>query len=127
MSFRYLVIDDAGFIREMLKGICNAIGGVYVGEAEGNPEALQLVRETLPDIILLDFVLPGQNGMSLALEFRKVWPEGRIIGCTSLDSIEIHQQALSNGVDIIVTKPFTKESIAEAIHSQMSERKEVAT
>ena len=126
MSFRYLIIEDAAFIRELIKGVCKSAGGVCVGESDGADSALQLVKETLPDIIFLDLVLPGRNGVELAGEIRQAWPEARVIACTSLDAPSIHQKALQNGIDEIVMKPFTKNQLIQSIENQLIQRKEVA-
>lgn len=127
MSFRYLVIEDAGFIRELIKGVCNSIGGVCVGESQDGNYVVDLVRQTLPDIVILDLVLPGQNGISVATEVRKAWPEARIVACTSLSEPEIHQRAIESGVDAIVDKPFTLEKLSTILVEQISRRSEVAT
>jgi two-component system chemotaxis response regulator CheY len=127
MSFRYLIIEDAGFVRELIKGVCNSIGGVCVGESEDGRTALDLVRQTLPDLIVLDLVLPGQNGISIATELRKAWPEAKIIACTSLSEPSIHKKALESGVDAIVDKPFTVDKLSEILKDQISRRSEVAT
>lgn len=127
MSFRYLVIEDAGFIRELIKGICNSVGGVCVGESEIGTEGLELVRQTLPDIVILDLVLPGQNGVMVAAEIRKVWPDAKIVACTSLTDEKIYKKAKENGVDIIVNKPFTVDSLSLAINDIITKRSEAAT
>lgn len=127
MAFRYLVIEDAAFIRELIKGVCRSVGGVCVGESEGGPGVAELVRQTLPDIIFLDLVLPGKNGVQLASEIRKSWPEARLIACTSLDDSSIHAQAIENGIDEIMTKPFTREKLIQTLDHQLSKRREVAT
>jgi two-component system, chemotaxis family, chemotaxis protein CheY len=127
MTFRYLVIEDAGFVRELIKGVCNSIGGVCVGECEDGLHALDLVRQTLPDLIVWDLVLPGQNGVVLAADLRKTWPEAKIIACTSLTDTAIHRKAVENGVDAIVEKPFTLEKLSEVLKNQISNRNEVAT
>ena len=127
MSFRYLVIEDAAFIRELIKGVCRSAGGVCVGESEGGTSAVELVKQTLPDVVFLDLVLPGKNGVQLAGEIRTSWPEARLIACTSLDDSLIHQQALENGIDEIMMKPFTREKLIQTLDHQLSKRKEVAT
>jgi two-component system chemotaxis response regulator CheY len=127
MSFRYLVIEDAGFVRELIKGVCNSMGGVCVGECEDGGQSVELVRQTLPDLIILDLVLPGQNGITVAALLRKAWPEAKIVACTSLTDKSIHQKALESGVDAIVDKPFTLEKISEVLKDQISRRNEVAT
>ena len=127
MSFRYLVIEDAAFIRELIKGVCKSAGGVCVGESEGGASAVELVKQTLPDIIFLDLVLPGKNGVELAVEIRGTWPEARLIACTSLEIESVHTQALQSGIDEIMMKPFTREKLIQTLDSQLSKRKEVAT
>lgn len=126
MKCRYLIIEDAAFIRELIKGACSSVGAICVGESDGGRHAIELFMDTLPDVVFLDLVLPGQNGVQLAGEFRKIWPEARIIACSSIDDERIIKKARENGIDAYISKPFTKEQILETLKGQIQRKNEVA-
>lgn len=116
MSFRFAIVDDAPFIREILRTLGTQLGGSFVGEAETGRGAVELVKKSLPDVLFLDLVMPGKNGMELIPEILAIWPEVRIIVCSTLDQDSIIAQAQKAGAQYFITKPFTKEKIAECLN-----------
>ncbi len=111
MRIRYVVIDDAAFIRELIKNIMSAVGGVFSGEAANGVEALQVAEQTLPDLIFLDMVMPKQNGLETAVRLKELYPDVKIIGCSTIDNPQIIQKALNHGFDAYIMKPFSKQQI----------------
>lgn len=124
MKLRYVVIDDAAFIRELIKNILSPNLAVFAGEAANGLEALQVVAETLPDLVFLDMVMPKMNGLEAAAELKRLYPDLKIIGCSTLDNQNLISKALNNGFDAYVLKPFTKQQILfeiENLFPQLSE------
>jgi two-component system chemotaxis response regulator CheY len=115
MNFRFAVIDDAPFIRELLKQLATQAGGVCIGEAETGTGGLELVRRFLPDVIFLDLVMPGKNGLEIIAETKLIWPELKIIACSTLDDEKTMSRARALGVDVYLTKPFTQAQITSAL------------
>lgn len=113
MKYRFLVVDDAGFLREILKNILQDAGGVCIGEASNGDEAIEIVKATLPDLVLLDMVMPQRNGIQTAQAIKELHPEMKIIGCSTIDQEAMIQKAYAAGFDAYVTKPFSKEDIIE--------------
>lgn len=111
MKIRYVVVDDAAFIRELIKNILSSDKTIFAGEAADGIEALQVVAETLPDLVFLDMVMPKLNGVETAFELKKLVPDLKIIGCSTLDNHNLISKALTEGFDAYVTKPFTKQQI----------------
>lgn len=125
MSLRYVVVDDAPFIREILKAVMSDLGHVCVGEAEDGRAALTVVMRSLPDLIFLDLVMPRKNGLEARQELRDNWPEARIVACTTMQPEELPGAAAA-GFDGFVTKPFDRAQIAEVVDRVMNTKKEVA-
>ena len=111
MKLRYVIVDDAPFIRELIKNIVGSTGSIFVGEAANGREALQVVATTLPDLVFLDMVMPEMNGPETAIQLKKKFPELKIIGCSTLDNPAIVSKSLSEGFDAYITKPFSKQQI----------------
>ncbi len=115
MRVRFAVIDDAAFLRELIKNIVIDSGGVCVGEAENGEEGVRLVLDTLPEVVFLDMVMPLRNGLETARAIKELHPEVKIIGCSTVDSPELIQNAMDAGFDSYLTKPFTKNQIIDEI------------
>ena len=124
MKLRFAVIDDAAFLRELIKNIVSSAGGACVGEAENGNEAMALVQRTLPDLVFLDMVMPDKNGIETAGALRLLYPGIKIIGCSTIDQEEIINQAYQAGVDFYIKKPFTKEQILKAVSKVMQRQGE---
>jgi two-component system chemotaxis response regulator CheY len=115
MRVRFVIADDAPFLRELIRNILSAEGGICVGEAANGDEAIRLVQETLPDLIFLDMVMPLRNGLEAARAIKELHPEVKIIGCSTLDTPDLIKQAMDAGFDSYLIKPFTREQIIDAI------------
>jgi len=126
MKFRFALVDDATFIREILKNIGESLGGTCVGEAENGHEAVKLVKATLPDLLFLDLVMPQRNGLEVIDEIKEIWPEIKIVVCSTLDQQELINQLEQKGVRHYLTKPFSKEEVESAIQKLMFSRKDNA-
>lgn len=124
MKFRFALVDDATFIREILKNIGEGLGGVCVGEAENGREAIQLVKSTLPDLLFLDLVMPQRNGLEVIDEIKEIWPEIKIVVCSTLDQKEVIEQLEQKGVRHYLNKPFSKVDVEAVIQKLIFSRKE---
>jgi two-component system, chemotaxis family, chemotaxis protein CheY len=124
MKFRFVVADDATFIREIIKNIGSSLGGVCVGEAENGKETLQIIKQTLPDLLFLDLVMPLRNGLEILPDLKEAWPDLLIIACSTLDQESLQNEALSKGVHRYIVKPFSKSDITEAINDLIYKRKD---
>ena len=124
MKFRFVIVDDTAFIREIIKNIGESLGGVCVGEGETGMDAIALVRKTLPDLLFLDLVMPIRNGLEVLGEIKEIWPDLKIVACSTLDQQHIIDEALIKGVHHYLTKPFSKEEIELAIDKLILARKD---
>lgn len=122
MKFRYVVIDDAPFLRELIKGLMSSWGHLCVGEAAEWPEAVDLITRTLPEIIFLDLVMPQKNGVEIAKEIRDLWPEGKIVVCTTLEQSDLPNDVMPL-FDAWLAKPFTKKEM-ESLLQQLAQSRE---
>ena len=124
MKIRYVVVDDAAFIRELIKNILSPQLAVFAGEAADGAEALQVITETLPDLVFLDMVMPKMNGLETVLELKRIQPDLKVIGCSTLDNHNLVSQALSQGFDSYISKPFTKQQILFEIENLFPQLRE---
>lgn len=115
---KILVVDDSKAMRMIVKRTLakTDIGGsATLIEAENGAEALGLVRSEQPDIILSDWNMPEMNGIDflLALNAEGLTPTFGFV--TSESTPEMYERAMSSGARFLVTKPFTSESLEQAL------------
>jgi two-component system, chemotaxis family, chemotaxis protein CheY len=111
MGFRYIVIDDAAFVGELVKNILKSSGGLCVGQALNGDEGFRLFEKTLPDLVIIDMVMPKENGIELVRKIREISVEAIIIACSTLDDRNIIENATDVGCNEYIVKPFTKEGL----------------
>lgn len=102
-----LVVDDTAVNRRILRAILERAGAV-VSEAPGGEEALRLVRAAPPDLLLLDIMMPGMDGLQVcaALKGDPATSDVPIIVVSSLSETADRIRGLSAGAEDYVTKPF---------------------
>ncbi|MNJ93530.1 Chemotaxis protein CheY [compost metagenome] len=126
MKIRFVVIDDAAFLRELIKNIMSATGASCVGEAADGDEGVHLVQSVLPDLVFLDMVMPKKNGIETARMIKEVHPDVKIVGCSTIDNDDLIQNAMDAGFDIYIAKPFTKEQLIKAVRKVLPQLEETS-
>ncbi|MFT6917041.1 MAG: two-component system phosphate regulon response regulator PhoB [Motiliproteus sp.] len=109
MSFkRVLIVDDEAPIREMLV-LALEMAGYECQEADNAQEAMSLVVDKRPDLILLDWMMPGTSGIDLARRLKKdsLTADIPIIMLTAKGDEDNKVQGLEAGADDYITKPFS--------------------
>jgi two-component system chemotaxis response regulator CheY len=115
-----LVVDDAAFMRAMLKDIIEEASHKVVGEASNGVDAVTLYFTLKPDLVTLDMIMPQQSGVDTLKEIRSTDPKARIIMVTSVDQQEITQRALALGAKGYIHKPFRPDQVKECIQKALS-------
>lgn len=117
---RVLVVDDHPVVRH---GLINLLAGhpdiEVVGEAEDGAQVLPLVGSFQPDVILLDILMRGQNGIQVARRVRRSYPDVKIIILTTYDDEGYVHEALEAGVDGFLLKSVSHESLPDSIRAVM--------
>lgn len=115
MSFRYFIVDDAIFIQEVFTGLLNGIGGHSVGTATSGDRAVFEIQRSLPDLVILDMVLPKLNGVEVAKRIKVIHPKAIIIATSTIDDFHFIEMAQSAGVNEYLIKPFTKKQVEDLV------------
>ncbi|HOQ17329.1 MAG TPA: response regulator [Defluviitaleaceae bacterium] len=116
-KLRFLVVDDAIFMRTVLKKMLTEEGFEVVGEAGNGLEAIQMAAKLQPDIITLDITMPEMNGIKAVPEILKVSPKSKIIICSALGQQAMVVDAIRKGAKDFIVKPFEKSRVLQAIHN----------
>src|SRR5262249_7633654 len=99
-----LVVDDEIGVRESIRLIFNK--SLRLHEARSGQEALQKVKEETPDVILLDIMMPGSDGLETLKKIKEIHPDGQVIMLTALNTARTAFTAKETGAFDYVTKPF---------------------
>ena len=101
-----VIVDDSPLIRVQLRQILGRIGVTVAAEGSSGSQLQALYEQHLPDLVTLDIVMPGKDGVTAAIDLLRAHPTARIVMCTSLttrDKIVACQRA---GVKHYLLKPF---------------------
>jgi CheY-like chemotaxis protein len=112
-----LVIDDDDDVRAFLTSSLEELGYRVIG-AEGGEEGLQQIEARAPDLVLVDFAMPGMNGADVAHGARRLHPDLPIIFVTGYAETEQLEGALGSDVPVL-RKPFSIAQLGEAVERQL--------
>ena len=120
MGNKVLVVDDAAFMRMMIKDILRKGGYEVVGEAEDGVKAVEKYRELRPDLVTMDITMPDMDGITAVKEIRKVDSNAMIIMCSAMGQQAMVIDAIQAGAKDFVVKPFQPERVLEAVRKVLS-------
>jgi len=112
---RILIADDASFMRGSLKFITENAGHKVVGLAEDGKEALELYQKLKPDLVTLDILMKGQDGLWALKAIMEDYPEAKVIMVTALGQEEKQEEARKLGALGYIRKPFKQKQIIDEI------------
>lgn len=112
---RVLIVDDAVVMRMMIKDILSKNGFEIVGEAQNGAEAVEKYKDLRPDVVTMDMVMPGVDGISAVKQIVLEDPGAKILMCTSLGQEALLNEAMQAGAKSYITKPFQPSKILESI------------
>jgi DNA-binding NarL/FixJ family response regulator len=116
MSKRILVVDDNAPIRGLVRRFVESRPGLEVcGEATDGLEGIQKVRELKPDLIVLDFLMPGMNGLQAAVLLHQIVPNAPIILFTFYKDAISKDLAQAAGVASILSKTDQLATLADEV------------
>ncbi len=111
-----LIVDDHEMVRKGAKGYLEAQPDiVVVAEAESGAEAVKLAREYVPDVVLMDLVMPGMDGVEATRKVKDISPRTQIIILTSFHEDEHIFPALQAGAVSYLLKDVKASELVEAI------------
>jgi len=112
-----MIVDDHEMVRKGAKGYLEAQPGIaVVAEAESGEDAVQFAREHVPDVVLMDLVMPGMDGVEATRKVKDVSPRTQIIILTSYHQDEHIFPALQAGAVSYLLKDVKARELVEAIH-----------
>lgn len=121
---KIMLVDDHDLVRTGIKRLLEDVSGIdTIGEATSGEEALNLICESDPDVVLMDINMPGIGGLEATRKLLQRKPELKIIVVTMHDDDLFPQRVLKAGAMGYVTKGAKIEEIVRAIHDVMAGRR----
>ena len=115
MAIRILVVDDAAFMRMMVKDILSKNGYEVVGEAENGVKAVEKFQELKPDLTTMDITMPEMDGISAVKAIKKIDPSAKVIMCSAMGQQAMVVEAIQAGARDFIVKPFQPDRVLEAV------------
>lgn len=115
MGYSVFLVDDAAFMRMMLKDILSNNGYQVIGEAENGLVAVEKYPELKPDITIMDITMPEMDGLQAVKEIRSKDSAARIIMCSAMGQQAMVIEAIQSGAKDFVVKPFQADRVLEAV------------
>ena len=114
MAARILIVDDATFMRMVLRRILEAAGFEILGEAANGKEAVEMYEQLEPDLVTLDMVMPGMGGMEALQAIRGKDPQAKVVIVSAVDQRENLLEAIRSGATEYIVKPFNEQQVLKA-------------
>ena len=115
MALRVMIVDDALFMRNMLKDICVRAGFEVVAEADNGEVALDLYREHRPELVTMDIVMPRRSGIEALQDIMAEDPRARVVMVSALGQDSLVLEAVEAGARDFIVKPFKEEKVIDVI------------
>ncbi|TWH48608.1 MULTISPECIES: response regulator [Sporomusa] len=115
MAIKVLIVDDAAFMRMMIKDILSKNGYDVVGEAENGLKAVEKYQELKPDLTTMDITMPEMDGIAAVKEIKKMDASAIIIMCSAMGQQAMVIEAIQSGARDFIVKPFQPDRVLEAV------------
>lgn len=115
MSKRILIVDDAAFMRMLLKDILCRAGYEICGEAADGARAVIAFEDLRPDLTLLDLTMPVMDGLEALPCIRAVDPAAKVIICAAMGQHDKITKAMDGGACDFMVKPYQPDRVLECV------------
>lgn len=117
---KVLIVDDAAFMRMIIKDILTKNGYEISGEASNGLKAIEMYKKERPDVVTMDITMPEMDGISAVKGIMQLDPTARIIMCSSLGQQSMVIDAIRAGARDFIVKPFQPDRVIEAIEKVLA-------
>lgn len=115
MASRVLIVDDAAFMRMMIKDILEKNGFEVIGEANNGLKAVEIYKKEKPDVVTMDITMPDMDGIEAVKAIRAFDPAAKVIMCSAMGQQTMVMDAIRAGARDFIVKPFQPDRVLEAI------------
>lgn len=119
MAKRIMIVDDAAFMRMMLKNILAKGGYEICEEAQDGVQAVEKFVANNPDLTIMDITMPNMNGLDALKKIKSINPSAKVIMCSAMGQEAMVVDAIKAGAMDFVVKPFQGDRLLAAIERVM--------
>jgi len=109
------LVDDSILMRRMIRDTLCDLGWEVAGEAANGEEAVRVYKEVRPDVVTLDIVMPGTDGMYALENILAMDADARIVVVSALNQTKLISEAIRKGAYDFIAKPFLPEQLQETV------------
>lgn len=111
MSCNVLIVDDASFVRMLIRQVLFRVAHIDPLEAKNGFEAIELYKENRPALTIMDITMPELDGLSALKEILSFDPAAKIIMCSAVARGDIIREAMDLGASDFIAKPFALDEL----------------
>ena len=112
---KIMLVDDAAFMRMMVKKALTDSGYDNIVETQDGAEAVKKYEEESPDMVIMDITMPNMDGLQALKAIRGNHPDAKIVMCTAMGQESMVVDAIKSGAKDFIVKPFNQERIVETV------------
>lgn len=112
---KILIVDDAVFMRKVIKDLLTQNNYTDVLEANDGLQAIEMFTEHRPDLVIMDITMPSLDGIQTVKELRKIDGDISILMCSAMGQEALVKEALKYGAKDFIVKPFKSERMISAV------------
>lgn len=115
MANTILIVDDAAFMRMMIKDVLTKNGYDVVGEAENGQKAIEKYKDLKPELVIMDITMPEVDGIQAVKEIKSFDSAAKVIMCSAMGQQAMVIEAIQAGAKDFIVKPFQADRVIEAV------------
>ncbi len=115
MAGKILIVDDAAFMRMMIKDVLTKNGFEVIGEAENGKIAVERYNELRPDLVIMDITMPEMNGIDALKGIKAINKDALVVMCSAMGQQAMVIEAIQAGAKDFIVKPFQADRVCEAV------------
>lgn len=112
---KVLIVDDAAFMRMVIKNMLEKNGFEVIAEAENGDVGLNKYKEFMPDIVTMDITMPEVNGIQALKKILQFDPKAKVVMMSAMGQEHMVKEAVLSGAKSFVVKPFTEEHVVQVL------------
>ena len=113
---KIMLVDDAAFMRMMIKNALTASGYTDFVEAQDGAEAVTKYEEEKPDMVIMDITMPNMDGLQALKKIREADPSAKIVMCTAMGQESMVVDAIKSGARDFIVKPFDAQRVVQTVN-----------
>lgn len=112
-----MLVDDAAFMRMMIKKALTASGYDDFVEAQDGAEAVQKYGEEKPDMVIMDITMPNMDGLQALKKIKEADAGAKVVMCTAMGQESMVVDAIKSGARDFIVKPFNADRIVQTVNA----------